>query len=448
MHNAVEPAAIHVGTEGDIRLGNLRYAVPVHINRYNQTQARTLVAPGATDSPPRVASFRTPSGSSAVQFSGPWVCMSPERLLGLECSYASDVWSLGVCLLHLALGRCPYLETETRSVNALKNAVVGGALRERLMHMDRELSDEHLLTFIDMCLHPIPQKRPTLASLLSDFTFTQKGQSMAQERMRSWLVGDTSFFAEDAAVAAQEEFQRYTLLAQRTVTSGAILQLFSNAHIENRMPHVPVAAPLKLQPSGEILIADSSASDSSPSAPKFVAWAKPGPSCNLEPLMFGASASVWALMVSADKQRGCFHLCLQSGERVDVVAPSAEQAALWVRGVTMVLEAAERQKSSIKFEKQMPVARAKKVEDVKDDRPLTPPQPSLPPIPQARGDGAAHKTDSNGLLDVAHMRWHRIQVWQRCVCHDFDNNAHDSLSVRHQCCKYLPPSKASARCAP
>ena len=306
-------------------------------------------------------------------------------------------------------------ETETRSVNALKNAVVGGALRERLMHMDRELPDEHLLTFIDMCLHPIPQKRPTLASLLSDFTFTQKGQSMAQERMRSWLVGDTSFFAEDAAVAAQEEFQRYTLLAQRTVTSGAILQLCSNAHIENRMPHVPVAAPLKLQPSGEILIADSSASDSSPSAPKFVAWAKPGPSCNLEPLMFGASASVWALMVSADKQRGCFHLCLQSGERVDVVAPSAEQAALWVRGVTMVLEAAERQKSSIKFEKQMPVARAKKVEDVKDDRPLTPPQPSMPPIPQARGDGAAHKTDSNGLLDVAHMRWHRIQVWRRGV---------------------------------
>ena len=58
---------------------------------------------------------------------------------------------------------------------------------------------------------------------------------------------------------------------------------------------------------------------------------------------------------------------------------------------------------------------AKKVEDVKDDRPLTPPQPSLPPIPQARGDGAAHKTDSNGLLDVAHMRWHRIQVWRRGV---------------------------------
>ena len=255
VHNAVEPAAIHAGTDGDIRLGNLRYAAPVHINRYNQTPARALAAAGApSPSPPRVASFRTPSGSSAVQFSGPWTCMSPERLLGLECSYASDVWSLGVCLLHLALGRCPYLESETSSISALRNAVIGGALRERLQQLERELSDEHLLAFIDVCLHPIPQKRPSLASLLSEFTFTQKGQSMSQDRIRMWLVGDTSFFAEDAALAAQEEFHRYTMLAQRTVTSGANLPVFSNAHIENRMPHVPVATPLKLQPSGQLLM--------------------------------------------------------------------------------------------------------------------------------------------------------------------------------------------------
>jgi hypothetical protein len=78
VHNAIEPAAIHVHTSGELCLGNLRFAAPVFVNRYNQTQARALESSAAaSNSPPRVASFRTPSGSSALQFSGPWLCMSP-----------------------------------------------------------------------------------------------------------------------------------------------------------------------------------------------------------------------------------------------------------------------------------------------------------------------------------------------------------------------------------
>jgi len=198
IHNAIEPAAIHVHTDGDVRLGNLRFAAPVFVNRYNQTQARASQSSGVAQSPLRVASFRTPSGSSALQFSGPWICMSPERLLGLECSYASDVWSLGVCLLHLALGRCPYVESETRSINALKNAIIGGALRERLQIQDKEIPDESLQMLLAACLHPMPQKRPSLASILADSPFMLRGQSHSQARMKSWLNEDTSFFAEDA----------------------------------------------------------------------------------------------------------------------------------------------------------------------------------------------------------------------------------------------------------
>ena len=42
------------------------------------------------------------------KFSGPFCHMSPERLLGLECSFAADVWSIGILAMDLALGHCPY----------------------------------------------------------------------------------------------------------------------------------------------------------------------------------------------------------------------------------------------------------------------------------------------------------------------------------------------------
>lgn len=353
--------------------------------------------------------------------------MSPERVLGLECSYASDVWSLGVCLFHLALGSCPYLDSEIRSINSLKNAIIGGALRERL----DQLSDDSLQALIAACLHPMPQKRPSLASILGDYPFMQRGQTRSQERMKSWLHGDTSFFAEDAAVAAQEELQRYTQLAQRTVTAGAGLHVFSTAHIENRMPHVPVATALRLNPSGVLLIGNGeSGATEAPTAPKFVAWAKYGPSCNLEPLLSGSSADVWCLMVNADKQRGCFHLCLQSGERVDVLAPSEEQAMLWVKGVSVVLEAAEMQKSSSKIGLQAHATRTKARADSDAEKPTAPPQPSLPTIPQSRLPGSKSAVD--GLLDVAAMRWERIQVCSRRRVFFADPGARDPVAGVHE----------------
>jgi hypothetical protein len=57
--------------------------------------------------------------------------------------------------------------------------------------------------------------------------------------MKSRLNGVMSPFAEDAAATALEELQRYTQLAQRTVNSGALMHVVSNANIEICMSHVP-----------------------------------------------------------------------------------------------------------------------------------------------------------------------------------------------------------------
>ena len=36
VHNALDAAAIYATAEGDVRVGNLRFAAPVLVNRYNQ----------------------------------------------------------------------------------------------------------------------------------------------------------------------------------------------------------------------------------------------------------------------------------------------------------------------------------------------------------------------------------------------------------------------------
>jgi hypothetical protein len=125
-------------------------------------------------------------------------------------------------------------------------------------------------------------------------------------------------------------------------------------------------------------------------------------------ILTGASSSVWALMVNTDKQRGCFHLCLQSGERADVFASLEEQALWWVKGVSVALLNVEMQKSSIKSNKHIALTRTTKNEDCEADKPATPPHTSLPAISQARGAG--NGPGSDGLLDVAVMKWKRLQV--------------------------------------
>ncbi len=51
-------------------------------------------------------------------FAGPFYHMSPERLLGLECSFAADVWSIGILAIELALGKGPYDMSQFKGPNA------------------------------------------------------------------------------------------------------------------------------------------------------------------------------------------------------------------------------------------------------------------------------------------------------------------------------------------
>lgn len=66
-------------------------------------------------------------GHTSCKFAGNFVHMSPERLLGLECGYKGDVWSVGILTLSLLIGASPYDMTRFTGPTAIfdfKKAVV------------------------------------------------------------------------------------------------------------------------------------------------------------------------------------------------------------------------------------------------------------------------------------------------------------------------------------
>jgi hypothetical protein len=79
VHNAIEAAAIYATVEGDLRVGNLRFAAPVIVNRYNPShddpKAKSELESCDGRVVSHIASYRTPSGSSSLRFGGPYSCM-------------------------------------------------------------------------------------------------------------------------------------------------------------------------------------------------------------------------------------------------------------------------------------------------------------------------------------------------------------------------------------
>lgn len=66
-------------------------------------------------------------GHTSCKFAGNYAHMAPERLLGLECGYKADVWSVGILTLDLIIGGCPFVMSRFAGPTAIfdfKRAVV------------------------------------------------------------------------------------------------------------------------------------------------------------------------------------------------------------------------------------------------------------------------------------------------------------------------------------
>ncbi|KAI9009126.1 kinase-like domain-containing protein [Hyaloraphidium curvatum] len=99
--------------------------------------------------------------SMANTFVGTSSYMSPERITGSKYAVQSDVWSLGITMLEVAIGRHPFPGSTLSILELLQFVVNEPAPTLPPGQFTPEFED-----FIAKCLQKDPEKRPTPAELL------------------------------------------------------------------------------------------------------------------------------------------------------------------------------------------------------------------------------------------------------------------------------------------
>ena len=100
-------------------------------------------------------------------FTGTYTFMSPERISGNKYGCPADVWSLGLTVMTVAVGKFPYEEAAEGGYWALLQALKDGdtPILNDLVPGGGDFSDE-FQDFINQCLTKDPELRPTAEKLL------------------------------------------------------------------------------------------------------------------------------------------------------------------------------------------------------------------------------------------------------------------------------------------
>lgn len=120
------------------------------------------------------------------KFSGPFYHMSPERVLGLECSFAADVWSIGILAMELALGKGPYNMSHFQGPNGLFEFRKTVASEDSPTLKGVSGVSDIYRSFVTMCLHKNISVRASPSELL-EHQFIQRYETFLLPA-GSWLV--------------------------------------------------------------------------------------------------------------------------------------------------------------------------------------------------------------------------------------------------------------------
>lgn len=140
----------------------------------------------------------------AHSFVGTLAYMSPERLKGESYSFSADIWSFGLVIAELALGKPLFIEKFSGGDCATE---AGFWILLEHLSSDKPVIllppsiDPRLAEFILLCIHKEPGERPTCEDLLRHPFVTQVDKCDCKEMIRQWLFGLRS---TDGVAAAPE----------------------------------------------------------------------------------------------------------------------------------------------------------------------------------------------------------------------------------------------------
>ncbi|CAH0491770.1 unnamed protein product [Peronospora farinosa] len=100
------------------------------------------------------------SSTTTKTFVGTLLYMAPERIGGGDYSYPADVWSFGLAMISVALGRYP-LPTQDGFFG-----LVDSVANKQCLKMPVDMYSEECCSFVDQCLTLDPEERPTADALL------------------------------------------------------------------------------------------------------------------------------------------------------------------------------------------------------------------------------------------------------------------------------------------
>lgn len=137
MHRDVKPSNILVSTRGQVKLCDFGVS-------------RQLV------------------NSIATTYVGTHAYMAPERILGDEYSIRSELWSLGVSLLEMALGRFPYpMESHGGAETFLPIALLQCIVHENPPCLPEDKFSTAFANFVSQCMQKNPLARLTPETVLT-----------------------------------------------------------------------------------------------------------------------------------------------------------------------------------------------------------------------------------------------------------------------------------------
>ena len=164
VHRDIKSSNIFVSIDGHTKILDFGLA---------KTNPQTPPDPPDADAP-TLGDSRTAIGSIAGTIS----YMSPEQLLGQALDTRSDLFSFGIVLYEMAIGKLPFNEpTWTATANAIINTTPASVLAAN------PSVPQHLVAIIDKALQKDPVRRyQTAADLRADLSGSQTGWEVAQAR--------------------------------------------------------------------------------------------------------------------------------------------------------------------------------------------------------------------------------------------------------------------------